>query len=112
MRKLLLFTLIFCFTSCYQPIPDGKYHLINLNGIKKNTANQYFSIIGQEFNSFSIEDGFKKDNGTKIIQYERNNIFNLKQKDTVYRWKYLFNNDTLKLYSLNKEVNLILLKEP
>jgi hypothetical protein len=112
MKKLFLFTLILFSTSCYQPIPDGKYRLINLNGIKKNSSNQYFSIKGQEFNSFSVENGLKKDNGTKIIQYERNNIFNLKQKDTVYRWKYLFNKDTLKLNSLNEDVNLILLKEP
>lgn len=93
-------------------MPDGKYRLINLNGIKKNSSNKYFSIKGQEFNSFSVENGLKKDNGTKIIQYERNNIFNLRQKDTFYRWKYLFNKDTLKLNSLNEDVNLILLKEP
>ena len=69
MKKLFLFTLILFNTSCYQPIPDGKYRLINLNGIKKNSSNQYFSIKGQEFNSFSVENGLKKEKVDLLYVY-------------------------------------------
>ena len=97
--------------SCYQPVPDGKYRLINFDGQTEYLSEQYFTITGQEFNSFTIKDGVRKDNGTKIIQYQSDNIFTFKRNDTVYGWKYSLNNDTLKLNSQNAEVYMVLVKD-
>tara|TARA_A100001011_G_scaffold81659_1_gene84965 strand:+ start:4204 stop:4506 length:303 start_codon:yes stop_codon:yes gene_type:complete len=95
--------------SCYQPIPDGEYRLVTING-EKEYRKHFLTFKGQEFGSFTIQEGLKIDHGKKIIQYESDNIFKFKRKDIVYRWKYILSNDTLRVESQNSNMNITLLK--
>ena len=109
MKNALIISHFFLFVSCYQPIPDGNYRLLSVNG--ENEYREHFlTFKGQEFASFTIEDGIKIDHGKKIIQYESDNIFKFQRKNIIYRWKYSLINDTLKVKSQNYNMNIILLK--
>ena len=100
--------------ACYQPVPDGEYRLINWNGQTDYLPKQYFTFKGNEFGAFIIdrhgEHGDKIEYGTKLIEYQTNNIFTFKRNDTIYSWKYHLNNDTLTMRSQINNMYIICLK--
>lgn len=100
--------------ACYQPVPDGEYRLINWNGQTDYLPKQYFTFKGNEFGAFIIdrhgEHGDKIEYGTKLIEYQTNNIFTFKRNDTIYSWKYHLNNDTLTMRNQINDMYIICLK--
>ena len=106
--------ILLLFTTCYQPIPDGEYRLINWNGQTDFLPNQYFTFKGNKFGAFVIDEhGEHADKigyGTKLIEYQTNNIFTFKRNDTIYSWKYFLNNDTLTMRSKINNMYIICLK--
>ncbi len=100
--------------ACYQPVPDGEYRLINWNGQTDYLPKQYFTFKSNEFGAFVIdrhgEHGDKIEYGTKLIEYQTNNIFTFKRNDTIYSWKYFLNNDTLTMRSQINNMYIICLK--
>ena len=100
--------------ACYQSVPDGEYRLINWNGQTDYLPKQYFTFKGNEFGAFVIdrhgEHGDKIEYGTKLIEYQTNNIFTFKRNDTIYSWKYHLNNDTLTMRSQINNMYIICLK--
>lgn len=101
-------------TTCYQPVPNGEYRLINWNGQTDYLPKQYFTFKGNEFGAFVIDEhgehGDKIEYGTKLIEYQTNNIFTFKRNDTIYSWKYHLNNDTLTMRSQINNMYIICLK--
>ncbi len=103
--------MLFLLAACYQPVPDGEYHLINWNGQTDYLPKQYFTFKGNEFGAFIIDEHSDKiEYGTKLIQYQTNNIFTFKRNDTIYGWKYYLNNDTLTMKSQITDMYIICLK--
>ncbi len=114
-RKIIASLIILILlTTCYQPIPDGEYRLINWNGQTDYLPKQYFTFSGNEFGAFVIDEhgehADKIDYGTKLIEYQTNNIFSFKRNDTIYSWKYFLNNDTLTMKSQITNMYIICLK--
>ena len=114
-RKIIRSLIIlFLLTTCYQPVPDGEYRLINWNGQTDYLPKQYFTFRGNEFGAFVIDEhgehGDKIEYGKKLIEYETNNIFTFKRNDTIYSWKYHLNNDTLTMRSQINNMYIICLK--
>ena len=111
MKKLLLLPLIWLTFSCYNKIPDGEFRLINWNGQKEYLPQQYYTFKGNEFGAFVIDEhGDKVAYGTKTIAYESNDVFTFTRNDTVYRWKYSLNKDTLTMKSQTIDMHIICLK--
>ena len=100
--------------ACYQSVPDGEYRLINWNGQTDYLPKQYFTFKGNEFGAFVIdrhgEHSDKIEYGTKLIEYQTNNIFTFKRNDTIYTWKYHLNNDTLTMRSQINDMYIVCLK--
>ena len=114
-RKIIASLIILILlTTCYQPIPDGEYRLINWNGQTDYLPKQYFTFRGNEFGAFVIDEhgehGDKIEYGTKLIEYQTNNIFSFQRNDTIYSWKYFLNNDTLTMKSQITNMYIICLK--
>lgn len=103
------------FFSCYQPIPDGAYRLINWNGQTEYLPEQYYTFKGNEFGAFVMdnhgEHGDKIEYGTKLIEYQSNDIFTFKRNDTIYGWNYSLHGDTLTLKSQNIDMYIVCLKD-
>ena len=114
-RKIIASLIILILlTTCYQPVPDGEYRLINWNGQTDYLPKQYFTFSGNEFGAFVIDEhgehADKIDYGTKLIEYQTNNIFSFQRNDTIYSWKYFLNNDTLTMKSQITNMYIICLK--
>ena len=114
MKTLLLLPLIWLTFSWYNKIPDGEFRLINWNGQKEYLPEQYYTFKGNEFGAFVIDEhgdhGDKVAYGTKTIAYELNDVFTFTRNDTVYRWKYSLNKDTLTMKSQTIDMYIICLK--
>ena len=113
-KNIVSLITLFLFNSCFQPVPDGEYLLINWNGQTDHLPKQYFTFNGNEFGAFVIDEhgehGDKIEYGTKIIEYHSNNVFTFKRNDTIYSWKYHLKYDTLTMKSQITNMYIICLK--
>lgn len=56
MKNTLIILPLLLLFSCYQPIPDGAYRLINWNGQTEYLPEQYYTFKGNEFGAFVIDN--------------------------------------------------------